>query len=244
LTQVGEFREALALGREAIRVAEATGGAAGIATVSNIVGLIYLDLGDVEQARPLLERAQGLSREQGLANPLVWATAALGATHVVDGYPSTGVPLIEEALALAASNEDVQGYALWSTWLGEGHLAAGRLEDAGAVARTTLDFAVGHRELQHQAYALRLLGDVAASAGRSQAVEAEAHYRDAVALSVDIGMRPLQAHCHLGLAKLYRRVGRLDEARAELTTSVEMLRDMGMTFWLPEAEAELASTAR
>ena len=53
-------------------------------------------------------------------------------------------------------------------------------------------------------------------------------------------MRPLQAHCHLGLGKLYRRVGRLDEARAELSTAVAMLREMGMTFWLPEAEAELA----
>ena len=55
-------------------------------------------------------------------------------------------------------------------------------------------------------------------------------------------MRPLQAHCHLGLGKLYRRTGRAGEARAELGTGVEMLRAMEMTFWLPEAEAELAKT--
>ena len=53
-------------------------------------------------------------------------------------------------------------------------------------------------------------------------------------------MRPLQAHCHLGLGKLCRRIGRLDEARAELATAVTMLREMEMTFWLPEAETELA----
>ena len=53
-------------------------------------------------------------------------------------------------------------------------------------------------------------------------------------------MRPLQAHCHLGLGKLYRRIGRQYEARAELTTAIQMLREMGMTFWLPDAEAELA----
>ena len=52
-------------------------------------------------------------------------------------------------------------------------------------------------------------------------------------------MRPLQAHCHLGLGKHYRRVGRLVEARAELLTAVAMLREMGMVFWLPEAEKEL-----
>jgi hypothetical protein len=56
-------------------------------------------------------------------------------------------------------------------------------------------------------------------------------------------MRPLQAHCHLGLGKLYRRIGSSDEARAELLIAVAMLREMGMVFWLPEAETELA-TAR
>jgi hypothetical protein len=53
-------------------------------------------------------------------------------------------------------------------------------------------------------------------------------------------MRPLQAHCHLGLGKLYRRTGRPDAARAALATAVAMLREMGMAFWLPEAERELA----
>jgi hypothetical protein len=55
-------------------------------------------------------------------------------------------------------------------------------------------------------------------------------------------MRPLQAHSHLGLGKLYRRVGRPDAARSELATAVAMLREMGMAYWLPEAEAELAQT--
>jgi hypothetical protein len=53
-------------------------------------------------------------------------------------------------------------------------------------------------------------------------------------------MRPLQAHCHLGLGKLYRRAGRADRARIELTAAVEMLRAMDVTFWLPEAETELS----
>ncbi len=59
-------------------------------------------------------------------------------------------------------------------------------------------------------------------------------------MAEELGMRPLQAHCHLGLGKLYRRIGRVDEARGELRAAVEMLRAMEMMFWLPEAEAELA----
>jgi hypothetical protein len=38
--------------------------------------------------------------------------------------------------------------------------------------------------------------------------------------------------------------GHRHEARAELATAVAMLREMEMTFWLPEAEAELAETPR
>jgi hypothetical protein len=54
-------------------------------------------------------------------------------------------------------------------------------------------------------------------------------------------MRPLQAHCQLGLGKLYRRTGHPDEARAELATAVAMLPEMRMAYWLPEAEGELAA---
>jgi hypothetical protein len=53
-------------------------------------------------------------------------------------------------------------------------------------------------------------------------------------------MRPLQAHCHLGLGMLYAKIGRQDPARTELSAAVELYRAMAMTFWLPQAEAALA----
>ena len=65
-------------------------------------------------------------------------------------------------------------------------------------------------------------------------------YCQAFALAEESGMRPLQANCHLGLGKLYRRIGRSADARAELTIAITMLHEMGMMFWLPEAEEELA----
>jgi hypothetical protein len=63
-------------------------------------------------------------------------------------------------------------------------------------------------------------------------------------LTQELELRPLQARCHLGLGKLHRRAGRPDEARAELQTAVAMLRGMGMTFWVPEAERELTAASR
>ena len=50
-------------------------------------------------------------------------------------------------------------------------------------------------------------------------------------------MRPLVAHCHLGLGKLYRRTGGREQAREHLTTATTMYREMDMQFWLTQAEA-------
>jgi tetratricopeptide (TPR) repeat protein len=72
---------------------------------------------------------------------------------------------------------------------------------------------------------------------------AEADYQHAVALASDIGMRPLVAHCHLGLGKLYRRTGKHEQAHEHLTTALTMYREMDMRFWLETAEAEMGGLA-
>lgn len=57
-------------------------------------------------------------------------------------------------------------------------------------------------------------------------------------------MRPLQAHCHLGLGALHVQTDRRGPARAALTTAVVLYRAMAMTWWLPQAETALAQLGR
>jgi hypothetical protein len=71
-------------------------------------------------------------------------------------------------------------------------------------------------------------------------VQAEAHYQQALALAEELGMRPLVAHCHLSLGRLYHQTGRGAQARAALSAAIALYRAMDMTFWLPQAEAALA----
>jgi Tetratricopeptide repeat len=71
-------------------------------------------------------------------------------------------------------------------------------------------------------------------------VQAEAHYQQALALAEALGMRPLVAHCHHGLGRLYHQTDRGEEARVALSTAIDLYRAMDMTFWLPQAEAALA----
>jgi hypothetical protein len=59
-------------------------------------------------------------------------------------------------------------------------------------------------------------------------------------LAEELGMRPLMAHCHLGLGTLYSRIGQREQARTALSTAMTLLQSMGMSLWLPQAEAGLA----
>jgi tetratricopeptide (TPR) repeat protein len=117
---------------------------------------------------------------------------------------------------------------------------AGHLEEAQATVQHVLALAREHQERDHQAYALRLLGNIAARREPPDRDQAEDDYRQALALAAELGMRPLLAHCHLGLGKLYATIGRHVEARTELTAAIDLYRAMEMTFWLPQAETALA----
>jgi len=128
--------------------------------------------------------------------------------------------------------------------LGEAQLLDGRLEEAHALAEHTLAHAYEHHERGHQAYALRLLGDIVARRDLPESIQAEAHYQQALALANELGMRPLQAHCHRSLGTLYATTGQQEQARAELSIAIELYQAMEMTFWLPQAEAALARAER
>jgi tetratricopeptide (TPR) repeat protein len=136
---------------------------------------------------------------------------------------------------------DMAGHqALCSLPLGDAHLLAGRLEEAYALAESVLALAREHREASNQAHALRLLGEIAARREPPESTPAETYYRQAAALAEELGMRPLIAHCHFGLGKLYAKSGRRTEACAELSAAVELYRAMDMTFWLSQAQATIA----
>jgi tetratricopeptide (TPR) repeat protein len=166
--------------------------------------------------------------------------AALGAAYTLSGRIANAVPLLTQAMKQAIAMERVDLEASCGLSLGEAQLLAGRLEEAHALAERALAHAREHQERGNQAYALRLLGDIAARREPSERDQAEAHYRQALVLAEELGMRPLQAHCHMGLGTLYAKIGEREQARAELSTAIKMYRAMDMTFWLPQAEAALA----
>jgi tetratricopeptide (TPR) repeat protein len=238
--ELGMFALGRALGEEGLQIAEEVAHPGSLMYASWGIGLLALRQGDLPRALPPLERALGICQNTKLPGFFLWVIPALGAAYTLSGRLDDAVPLLTQAMEQRTAKEMGGFPALCSLWLGEAQRLAGRLEEAHVLAEHTLAFAREHKERGHEAYALRLLGEIAAQRDPPEVAPAEDYYHQALALAEELGMRPLQAHCHLGLGTLYLKKGRREQAHAELSTAIELYRAMDMTFWLPQAEAARA----
>ena len=124
---------------------------------------------------------------------------------------------------------------------GEAALRVGALAQAREHVETALALSRKQMAGGIEAWSLYLLGAINAAEGPASATVAEAHHRQGLARAEALGMRPLVAHCHLGLGKLYRRTGKRQQAQEHLTTATTMYREMDMRFWLEQAESEMTA---
>jgi predicted ATPase len=238
--ELGLFAEGRTFGEEGLRIAEAVAHPGSLMRACHGLGLLALRQGDLPRALPRLERAMGICQDADLPGFFPMTAAALGAAYTLGGRIADAVSLLTQAMAQLSATEMVRNQAFCCLSLGEAQLLADRLEEAQALAEHSLALARAHQERGNQAYALRLLGEIASHKNPPEGEAAEAHYQQALALAEELGMRPLMAHCHLGLGTLYATVGQRAQAGAALTMAIEMYRAMDMTFWLPQAEAALA----
>ena len=237
--ELGTFAEGRAFGEEGLQIAEAVNHPASLMWGYWGIGLLSLHHGDLPKALPLLERAIGTCQEaeRPLVFPLVAAT--LGAAYILGGRLTDAIPLLTQALEQTIAADMVGFQAFCSLSLAEAQARAGRLAEAQALAERALALTRTHQERGNQAYALRLIGEIAAQRNPPDVAQAATHYQQALALAVELGMRPLQAHCHRGLGVLYAAIGQHEQARTALSIAIALYRDMDMTFWLPQTEATL-----
>ena len=234
LAELGEFAAAMARSEEAVRIAHEIDDSSNLVVAYRSLGFVFLRRGAIPQAIMPLERAVELCRVAQVRWLFDITAAHLGYAYALSGRLPEGVILMEEAFAAAVTGTG--HHPLLLAYLGEAHLLAGRRDDALAVARRALDLAHRQKERGHEAWVLRLLGEIAAQANPPDLESAEEHYGWALTRATELGMRPLVAHCHLGLGKLYRRTGQGEQAQEHLTTATTMYREMDMGFYLTQAE--------
>jgi tetratricopeptide (TPR) repeat protein len=240
LGQLGAFAEGRRHGEEALRLATLAGRGATPIVARGGLGLLYLTQGDLEHSSRVLEQGLALCRASGDRAWWRGIVAGLGYAYALQGRLAEGHALLEEAISDNILTGALGLHSLWVTWCSEACRLAGRSEEAWQHARQALDLARQHKERANEALALHQLSVVQAHAGLPDVEQAEVHYQQALSLAEELGMRPLQAHCHRDLGMLYARSGQQEQAGSELSTAMEMYRTMEMTFWLPQVEAALA----
>jgi tetratricopeptide (TPR) repeat protein len=235
--ELGTFAEGMAMGEEAVRIAETVDHPFSLMQAYLGVGRLALRQGDVNQAIALLERGLA-SRKAERISAFHLLPVHLGAAYALAGRVTEALPLIGQVMDQVVPGSLISDLALVITELSEASLLFGHLEDAHDFATRAHALSRERKQRGVQARVLWLLGEIALQRNPPDMDQAEGHYRQA--LADELGMCPLVAHCHRGLGTLYRQVGRVEQARTALSTAIELYRDMGMTFWLPQAEAALA----
>ncbi len=229
LAERGEFAEGVVQGEEGIRIAERADHPYTVIVACAGLGGLYLLKGDLQNAISVLERGLVLDRVENIPLLFSLVAAPLGAAYALSGRTAEALPLLEEAIEQAGSINLMANQSLRIARLGEAHLLAGHPERALQLAERALHLSREQKERGHEAYALRLLGDIESRADAPDAEKADAYYRQALGLAEELGMRPLAAHCHSGLGHLYRRTGtRQHDAEESLTTAAGLARAMDM----------------
>ena len=242
LAELGRFAEAEDYEIEMLRLAESTRAAHTIGFTLRAAVTLRLLKGDWAKARALIERWVGLVRSGNLALQRPTAIASCAWVQAQAGEASEALKSLDEGeqsirRQVASGVVVNQGSAYHC--LGRASLRLGRMDEARRLADRAIESSFSQPGFA--AHALHLLGDIASHPDGFDLQTGEVYYRRALALAEPRGMRPLVAHCHLGLAKLYRRRGRGEQADGQIDLATTMYREMDMTYWLEQAQAELHS---
>jgi tetratricopeptide (TPR) repeat protein len=249
LGEIGRFADAARHAVELVQLAEARHHAVSMSLAYTAAGLLHLLRGDATQDHSLFDRLIEMAPTGG-ANPNIrsgpsnliglvvahsaWDLAQRGAASAALARCQEGAELLEQQMARGAVIPTGLGFHS----LGRACLLLGRLAQARKVGARALETSSPYPGWA--AHAQHLLGDIATYPDDDfDAERGEAHYRQALALAEPRAMRPLVAHCHLGLGRLYRRTGTRERAREHLTTAMTMYREIHMRFWLKQAETEV-----
>ena len=245
LAYVGRFAEAAQCGADLLRLAQSSQLPFAVGSAHRVVATSHVLRGDWAQARLQIEQALAVFRTNNMAIVLPDAITVCASVMAHVGEAGEALTRLQEGDELldrqVAQGMITQHLSGAYHALARAALVLGRLDDARRLADRAVEYSGGLPGVT--TYALQLLGDIATHNGSFDAEAGEARYRQALALAEPRGMRPVVGHCHFGLGKLYRRIGKHKEARMHLATATTMYREMDMSFYLEQAEAETSPRA-
>lgn len=235
LAELGDFPAARNVATEAMRLADASNHPYSLCHACLGLGGTRVRQGEFEAAIGVLERGFAASEQVPLLRPSI--ATDLGLAYARCGHIAEGLEHVNAAVERATKMGRFSRLPLLLVKCGEIHVLAGQPDEAAVLATTALRLATEQKERGNEVYALQLLAEISVLE-QPVSQEAEQHYLDALGLATALGMRPLAAHAHAGLWRLYRRRSEHVKPGEHLAAAMTMYRDMGMRFWLDRLESE------
>ena len=232
LAETGDFDEAIGFGQQGLELAEHLESPYSLAATTFGLGAVFGMRGEFDRAIPLLERALTTARDWNVTLYECHALRALGYAYMRRGRVDDGLALLRQSASTVETRSLAVQQVRVLALLCEAWVRAGRPDEATTAATRALSLARARGQRGDEATVLSVLARVALAASPPDREGAERRYAEALEHGVRVGMRPLVAHCHLGLGKLYRRTDKREQAHEHLTTAMTMYREMDMRFWL------------
>jgi class 3 adenylate cyclase/tetratricopeptide (TPR) repeat protein len=189
--------------------------------------------GEFAKATPLLEQGLGICRATDNLGNVPPYLGALGRAYCLAGRYDEALNTLQEALTLAERHNRANR-SLWCSFQSETYLLSGQTDAAIDSARRGLAGAKERGERGEEACNLYALARAEGKAG---------DYLAALAYAQELGMQPLTAHCHFGLAELYRSTAEAHLSRQHAGVAAAMYREMDMDLWLDKAVSLTAQTS-
>jgi class 3 adenylate cyclase/tetratricopeptide (TPR) repeat protein len=233
LAEFGRFDEAAVLGQEATDIARGMNEPEELIFAGLGVGRMHLIQGNLDIACEALEPALAMCKSAEFPIYVSRIASCLGAAYASLGRTDEALVLLEEAVRQAAASNLMFGQSLVLSNFGRVCHLAGRQDEALTHAHDAIDVARASGERGNEAWAWRLLGDLVSdgSATAPRVEEAHNHYRTALMIAQELGMRPLQAQCLYGLSRLQKMVGNETLAEQHAADATSLCREMGIKPW-------------
>jgi class 3 adenylate cyclase/tetratricopeptide (TPR) repeat protein len=249
LAQLGRFEDAIPCLEQAIQTATEREHPYSLVYAYYAAGVLFLIKGEFEEAIRRLECGLKVCEASNIAVQRPLVVSCLSEAYAYVGRFNDAIELLESEIdhrkwvSGIGGQQLPFGKAMRMVWSSETYLTAGRMADAEALAVHVLQVLSGTKDRGSEAWLLRILGDVISRQSPQNATQALANYSGAIELARELGMRPLKAHCYLGLGQLHAQARDFELARSELFKATELYRDMSMAFWLAKADTALRALA-
>ena len=231
---LGRFDEALSLGAEVARIEdEETCRPFDQGLAHFYYGFARTHRGQFGEAMESLERAAAACEQGDLFMLKPWLDGLIAFSHARSGRTDVARPMFEHAAARARQLQLVVFEAMAIAGLAVTALIEGNLDEADRLARMALQLAADNGYQGVAMWENRVLGLIAAARGGDAETVAETHFLCSIAIGEELGMKPDIALSRLFLGRHYAECGRRDDALRELEESEDLLRALGMDFWLP-----------